>query len=102
MVRDFIPFAIFILHHLTLVAVLVLIVAQTALVVVPHAISVLQAAGYKLVTVAECLGLEPYQSVTTPQNVRCYPPFISAICAYSSPPGDMDVLIENVWPKTFV
>jgi len=73
-----------------------LIAAQTALVVVPHAISVLRAAGYQLVTVAECLGLQPYQSVTTPQNVRCYPPAISAICAYSSPPGDMDVLNENV------
>jgi len=41
---------------------------QTAHVVVPHAIKTLQAAGYKLVTVAECLGQEPYQSVVAPQT----------------------------------
>ncbi|KAF8072278.1 carbohydrate esterase family 4 protein [Lyophyllum atratum] len=34
--------------------------------VVPHAIATLQKAGYKLVTLAECLGREPYQSVGTP------------------------------------
>eukprot|EP00919_Chromeraceae_sp_WS-2016_P061637 GHVR01146152.1.p1 GENE.GHVR01146152.1~~GHVR01146152.1.p1 ORF type:complete len:159 (-),score=1.22 GHVR01146152.1:104-580(-) len=37
---------------------------RTAHEVVPHAISVLQAKGYKLVTVAECLGMEPYQSTS--------------------------------------
>jgi hypothetical protein len=45
----------------------------TAHQVLPHAISVLQASGYRLVTVAECLGVEPYQSVTTPQAVRGSP-----------------------------
>jgi len=39
---------------------------QTAQVVVPHAIATLQKAGYKLVTVAECLGRTPYQSVGAP------------------------------------
>ncbi|GLB40766.1 putative carbohydrate esterase family 4 protein [Lyophyllum shimeji] len=39
---------------------------QTAQVVVPHAIATLQKAGYKLVTVAECLDMEPYQSVGAP------------------------------------
>jgi len=40
----------------------------TAHQVVPYAIAKLQAAGYKLVTLAECLGMEPYQSVGTPQT----------------------------------
>ncbi|KAH9022813.1 carbohydrate esterase family 4 protein [Lactarius hengduanensis] len=42
---------------------------HTAHVVVPHAIKTLQAAGYKLVTVAECLGQQPYRSVVAPQTV---------------------------------
>ncbi|KAK0227805.1 carbohydrate esterase family 4 protein [Armillaria fumosa] len=36
---------------------------STATTVIPHAIQVLQGAGYNLVTVAECLGLPPYLSV---------------------------------------
>ncbi|KAG5645106.1 hypothetical protein DXG03_006920 [Asterophora parasitica] len=39
---------------------------QTAQVVVPHAIQVLQKAGYKLVTLAECLGKPAYQYVGPP------------------------------------
>ncbi|KAL0959087.1 hypothetical protein HGRIS_014385 [Hohenbuehelia grisea] len=35
--------------------------------VLPYAIAELQKAGYKLVTVAECLGMQPYQWVGTPQ-----------------------------------
>lgn len=35
----------------------------TAATVLPHAIQVLKAAGYNLVTVAECLGLPPYLSI---------------------------------------
>ncbi|KAK0469444.1 carbohydrate esterase family 4 protein [Desarmillaria tabescens] len=38
-------------------------VESTGSTVLPHAIEVLQGAGYKLVTVAECLGLPPYLSV---------------------------------------
>jgi peptidoglycan/xylan/chitin deacetylase (PgdA/CDA1 family) len=38
----------------------------TAHQVLPFAISKLQAAGYNLVTLAECLGQQPYQSVGTP------------------------------------
>ncbi|KAJ7022192.1 carbohydrate esterase family 4 protein [Mycena alexandri] len=38
----------------------------TAHQVLPYAISTLKAAGYKLVTVAECLGLPAYQHVGTP------------------------------------
>jgi peptidoglycan/xylan/chitin deacetylase (PgdA/CDA1 family) len=41
---------------------------QTAHVVVPHAIKTLKAAGYKLVTVAECLGEQPYQSIKAPES----------------------------------
>jgi len=40
---------------------------QTAHNVIPYAIQRLQSAGYKLVTLAECLGKNPYQSVAAPQ-----------------------------------
>jgi hypothetical protein len=53
---------------------------STAHEVVPHAISVLQGHGYNLVTLAECLGEEPYQSVTTPENVS-QPSFPSPLVA---------------------
>ncbi|KAJ3503496.1 hypothetical protein NLJ89_g8407 [Agrocybe chaxingu] len=36
-------------------------------VIVPHAIKTLQEAGYRLVTVAECLGMQPYQWTAAPQ-----------------------------------
>ncbi|KAG6812666.1 hypothetical protein H0H92_001424 [Tricholoma furcatifolium] len=36
--------------------------------VLPHAIQVLQGAGYKLVSVAECLGMEPYLSQVQPSQ----------------------------------
>lgn len=49
---------------------------RTAHEVVPYAIQKLQAAGYRLVTVAECLGEEPYQSEQDPQVV-------SALCSFS-------------------
>jgi hypothetical protein len=52
-----------------------LITEPTAHVVIPHAIKVLQDKGYKLVTVAECLGMKPYQSVSDPQNV-CFSIFV--------------------------
>ncbi|KIY44228.1 carbohydrate esterase family 4 protein [Fistulina hepatica ATCC 64428] len=42
--------------------------ATTAYEVLPYAIQQLQSAGYNLVTVAECLGLEPYQSFNTPET----------------------------------
>ena len=60
----------------------------TAHQVVPHAISVLQAAGYRLVTVAECLGVEPYQSVTTPQAVRGSPLHVDR---------DPNSLLQGTW-----
>ncbi|CAE6412643.1 unnamed protein product [Rhizoctonia solani] len=41
---------------------------RTAHEVIPHAISVLQAKGYRFVTLAECLGEEPYQWRTTPAS----------------------------------
>ena len=48
-----------------------------AFIVAPHAIKVLQNAGYKLVTVAECLGQQPYLSTGPPTAVRFSSPFIS-------------------------
>jgi hypothetical protein len=62
--------------------------------VLPHAIKVLQGAGYKLVTVAECLGKAPYQSVGPP-GVRDVS-FSGHVCLLllmlSSYQGFMDVL----------
>ena len=49
----------------------------TAFIVAPHAIKVLQSASYKLVTVAECLGQQPYLSTGPLTSVRCSSPFIS-------------------------
>ena len=45
-------------------------IGTTAFIVAPHAIKVLQSAGYKLVTVAECLGQQPYLSTGPPTSVR--------------------------------
>ncbi|KAG6812671.1 hypothetical protein H0H92_001429 [Tricholoma furcatifolium] len=42
--------------------------ATTAKIVLPHAISILKAAGYELVTVAECLGMSPYLSQAEPSQ----------------------------------
>ncbi|KAF8756197.1 Carbohydrate esterase family 4 protein [Rhizoctonia solani] len=41
---------------------------RTAHEVIPYVIPKLQAAGYRLVTLAECLGQQPYQSVGSPQT----------------------------------
>ena len=49
----------------------------TAFIVAPRAIKVLQSAGYKLVTFAECLGQQPYLSTGPPTSVHCSSPFIS-------------------------
>ena len=40
----------------------------TAFIVAPHAIKVLQSTGYKLVTVAECLGQQSYLSTGPPTS----------------------------------
>lgn len=40
---------------------------QSAHNILPHAISVLKAAGYKLVTLAECIGQSPYMRVGSPK-----------------------------------
>ncbi|KAF9037615.1 carbohydrate esterase family 4 protein [Panaeolus papilionaceus] len=42
-------------------------IQTTAQTVLPEAIKALKGAGYRLVTVAECLGMQPYQSVAPPQ-----------------------------------
>jgi hypothetical protein len=44
-------------------------IETTAHDVLPHAIKALQDKGYKLVTVAECLGVEAYNKVSDPQPV---------------------------------
>ena len=39
---------------------------QSAQIVIPNVVAKLKAAGYRMVTVAECVGLQPYQAVGTP------------------------------------
>ncbi|KAG8712548.1 Carbohydrate esterase 4 protein [Ceratobasidium sp. 394] len=53
-------------HPSTILALNHEVYETTAHQVVPYAIQKLQAAGYKLVTLAECLGEQPYQSVGAP------------------------------------
>ncbi|KAF7979559.1 hypothetical protein HWV62_41832 [Athelia sp. TMB] len=55
-------------HPKTILALNHEVYETTAYTVVPHAIKTLQAAGYNLVTVAECLGMQPYQGVGEPQS----------------------------------
>ena len=45
----------------------ILIVFLCSREVLPHAIDALQGAGYRLVTVAECLGAQPYTNVRRPE-----------------------------------
>ncbi|KAG6917732.1 hypothetical protein DXG01_001383 [Tephrocybe rancida] len=54
-------------HPSTLLALNHEVYQQTAQVVLPHAIAKLQAAGYKLVTLAECLNLPAYKFVGQPE-----------------------------------
>ncbi|KAG6901650.1 hypothetical protein C0995_009541 [Termitomyces sp. Mi166 len=50
-------------------------VSTNSHVVLPHAIKTLQDAGYKLVTLAECLGMPAYQKVGEPEEDDVsYPP----------------------------
>ncbi|KAG8767249.1 Carbohydrate esterase 4 protein [Ceratobasidium sp. 428] len=53
-------------HPSTILALNHEVYERTAHEVVPYAIQKLQAAGYKLVTLAECLGEQPYQSTGAP------------------------------------
>ncbi|KAG8733873.1 Carbohydrate esterase 4 protein [Ceratobasidium sp. 414] len=53
-------------HPSTILALNHEVYERTAHEVVPYVIPKLQAAGYQLVTVADCLGLSPYQSVGSP------------------------------------
>jgi peptidoglycan/xylan/chitin deacetylase (PgdA/CDA1 family) len=64
---------------------------NTAEIVLPHAIKALKKAGYKLVTVAECVGLQPYQSVTSPKKVSLQS--CSVARCLKSLPGHLDLLI---------
>ncbi|KAF8992284.1 chitin deacetylase [Cyathus striatus] len=54
-------------HPSTILALNHDVYEQTAHVILPHAIQVLQAKGYRFVTLAECLGMSPYQWVGAPQ-----------------------------------
>ncbi|KAG6845255.1 hypothetical protein H0H87_011990 [Tephrocybe sp. NHM501043] len=53
-------------HPSTLLALNHEVYQTTAEIVVPHAIETLQGAGYRLVSVAECLGMEPYKQRGSP------------------------------------
>lgn len=60
----------------------------------PYAIQKLQAAGYKLVTLAECLGQAPYQSIGTPgtPDVSISSLFSTQVAHNPALPGFMDLL----------
>jgi hypothetical protein len=60
--------------------------------VLPHAISVLQASGYRLVTLAECLDMPAYQSVGPPESVRLYPELVTLSSLVYLLTGLLDVL----------
>ncbi|KAF8072280.1 carbohydrate esterase family 4 protein [Lyophyllum atratum] len=53
-------------HPSTILALNHEVYATTARIVLPHALKKLQGAGYKLVTVAECLGRNPYKYIGQP------------------------------------
>ncbi|KAJ7129889.1 hypothetical protein C8R43DRAFT_931089 [Mycena crocata] len=55
----------------------------TAHVLVPYAIKLFQSNGYKLVTMAECLGVDPYQAIGVPQQQSS-----SWTCDGTPDPGD--------------
>ncbi|RDB28405.1 hypothetical protein Hypma_014966 [Hypsizygus marmoreus] len=64
-------------HPSTILALNHDVYQQTAQVVVPHAIATLQKAGYKLVTLAECVGAAPYQgAIGTPALRDVRVPFL--------------------------
>ncbi|KAF7424024.1 Carbohydrate esterase 4 protein [Pleurotus ostreatus] len=69
------PSNILALNHETIVT--------TSQQVIPYAIQKLQAAGYRLVTLAECLGQQPYQWVGTPQTKDSSWTVLKARCAPS-------------------
>lgn len=59
--------------------------------VVEYAINQLQNAGYRLVTVAECLGEDPYQSVAAPQSRT-----VSYHCFFPSWWSDLLIVIIHI------
>jgi len=78
------------------------VAGKTAYALVPYAINKLQAAGYKLVSVAECLGRDRYWSVGNPaiRDVRFL--FLSfrillmcCVSQFIGPAGDLDMLIAG-------
>ncbi len=78
------PSSILALNHET--------IASTSEQVVPYAIQRLQQAGYRLVTLAECLGQQPYQWVGEPQTrdvcpIPCSLSFIITIIVCNSRTG---------------
>jgi len=69
--------------------------------VLPHAIQTLQSAGYRLVTVAECVGEAPYSSVGQPQskNVGTF----ALVCrgtADESITLTVELALLNIWTST--
>lgn len=67
--------------------------------VLPHAIQTLQSAGYRLVTVAECVGEAPYSSVGQPQskNVGTF----ALVCrGTADEPVTVELALLNIWTST--
>ncbi|KAF8168991.1 carbohydrate esterase family 4 protein [Mycena galopus ATCC 62051] len=49
----------------------------TATVLVPFALNLFQSKGYNLVTMAECLGVDPYQAIGVPQTQTASPQYLA-------------------------
>ena len=69
--------------------------------VLPHAIQTLQSAGYRLVTVAECVGEAPYSSVGQPQskNVSIFA-LVYRGTADESITLTVELALLNIWTST--
>ena len=69
--------------------------------VLPHAIQTLQSAGYRLVTVAECVGEAPYSSVGQPQskNVSIFA-LVYRDTADESITLTVELALLNIWTST--
>jgi hypothetical protein len=65
---------------------------RTAHEVLPHAISVLKSKGYRLVTLAECLGEPAYRSVGAPQTASLHFPVPSDVADSNGCSGHVVVL----------
>ncbi|KAK1223384.1 hypothetical protein PQX77_013747, partial [Marasmius sp. AFHP31] len=68
-------------HPSTILALNHEVKQETVQIVMPKVVNMLKDAGYRMVTVAECLGMQPYQKIENPQtpDVRPSPSFLATL-----------------------